>query len=102
MNLFTKEIICEAISSKRRLQFTYRDRTRVVEPQIFGINTKGEDLLSAYFVSGYSESTRKPGWRAYLLSELTHLTMLEEKFPGPREGYNPNDPHMVKIYCRLE
>jgi hypothetical protein len=74
----------------------------VVEPHILGQETTANEILSAYLVDGYSESRKDPYWRSYFLSDLTFLKMLDETFHGPRKGYNPNDPRMVKVYCRLE
>jgi hypothetical protein len=100
--MLAKDLICEAIRWKKLLQFTYGNHTRVVEPHLFGRDSAEHDVLSAYLVRGYSESGQKPYWRFYLLSNVTLLTMLDECFPGPRKGYNPKDPRMLKVYCRLE
>jgi hypothetical protein len=97
-----RDLICEAILRKRLLQFSYRNHTRIVEPHILGRETTANEILSAYLVGGYSESRKEPYWRSYFLSDLTHLEMLDQTFSAPREGYNPNDPKMVKVYCRLE
>lgn len=98
----TSDLICEAIRCKKLLQFSYGDHTRVVEPHLFGRDSAGHDVLSAYLVRGYSESRQRPYWRFYLLSNVTSLTMLDERFLGPRKGYNAKDPRMLKVYCRLE
>jgi hypothetical protein len=98
----TGDLICEAIRRRRLLQFSYGDHLRVVEPHVFGQDSAGRDLLSAYLVGGYSESQKKPYWRFYLLSNIPLLTMLDDHFPGPRQGYNPKDPRMRKVYCCLE
>lgn len=100
--MLAKDLICDAIRSKKLLQFSYRNHTRVVEPHLFGRDSAGHDVLSAYLVRGYSESRKQPNWRFYLLSDLTLLTMLDETFSEPRKGYNPKDPRMLKVYCRLE
>ena len=97
-----KDLICEAIRCKKLLQFSYGNHMRVVEPHILGRDSAGHDVLSAYLVRGYSESRKQPYWRFYLLSDLKPLTMVDETFPGPRKGYNPKDPRMLKVYCRLE
>jgi hypothetical protein len=99
--MVAKDLICEAIRRKRLLQFSYENHTRVVEPHILGRDAAGHDILSAYLVRGYSESRKQPYWRFYLLSDVKLLTMLDEHFPGPRKGYNPKDPRMLKVYCRL-
>ena len=99
--MVARDLICEAIRCKKLLQFSYGNHTRVVEPHLFGRDSAGHDVLSAYLVRGYSESRKQPYWRFYLLSDLELLTMLDEHFPGPRKGYNPKDPRMLKVYCRL-
>jgi hypothetical protein len=98
----TSDLICEAIRCIKLLQFSYESHTRVVEPHILGRDSAGHDILSAYLVRGYSESRKQPYWRFYLLKDITLLTMLDETFSGPRKGYNPKDPRMLKVYCRLE
>jgi hypothetical protein len=94
-------IICQAIEKQRLLQFSYDDLTRIVEPHLFGRKTSGNDVLSGYLVGGYTESDNAPYWRNYLVAEMEFVVMLEETFSGPREGYNPDDGSMEKIYCRL-
>jgi hypothetical protein len=100
--MHTSDLICEAIRCKKLLQFSYGNHTRVVEPHLFGRDSAEHDVLSAYLVRGYSESRQKPYWRFYLVSNLTLLTMLDERFPGPRKGYNPRGQRMLKVYCCLE
>lgn len=80
-----RHVICEAIRRKKLLQFSYKNHTRVVEPHIYGRDSAGHDLLSAYLVGGHSESKKRPYWRFYRLSDVTLLTMLNERFSGARE-----------------
>jgi hypothetical protein len=40
--------LLESIGSRRRLRFTYNGRARVVEPQCYGIGTKGTVLLRVH------------------------------------------------------
>lgn len=44
----TRLLICQAIGKKRLLMFGYGDFVRVVEPRLFGINSAGHEMLSAY------------------------------------------------------
>ncbi|WP_299764676.1 hypothetical protein [Ramlibacter sp.] len=37
-----------AIEQKRRLRFIYNSRTRVVEPQCYGVGTRGTQLLRVH------------------------------------------------------
>ncbi len=84
------------------LEIEYAGYSRIVEPQIFGVNRKGNEILSAWFVRGYSESRERSSWRDYLLSEITKLKILEEPFRGPRPGYVPGGGKKFKeVYCEL-
>jgi hypothetical protein len=94
-------IICDAIKNKRLLQFSYDDFTRIVEPHLLGQKSSGKDALSAYLVRGYTESERQPYWRSYSVEKMEFIIMLDERFENAREGYNPNDKTMQRIYCRL-
>ena len=96
-----KNEICEAIKSKRLLQFQYDGLVRVVEPHLLGRKTSGKDSLSAYLVRGYTKLDREPFWACYVLSEMKSLVVLDEIFAAPREGYNPNDKGMKYVFCRL-
>jgi len=94
--------ICEAIKRRRLLMFGYGDFVRVVEPHLFGVNSAGHEMLSAWLRPGHSRTDPDGGWRNYLTSEITNLQMLDETFAGPREGFNPADPRMQETYCVLE
>ena len=96
------EAVLNAIKEKRLLSFTYQGQRRVVEPHIYGRNAAGNDILTAWFVQGYSESLSVPGWRSYLVSEARDLVQLDEMFEHPRPGFNPSDPHFVQVYASLE
>ena len=94
-------LICEAIQRRRLLMFGYGDFVRVVEPHMFGVNSAGHEMLSAWLRPGHSRSDPDGGWRNYLTSEITNLQMLDEAFERPRPGYNADDPRMRDVFCRL-
>ena len=95
-------VICDAIRARRLLRFVYDGYERVVEPHLYGINTAGNEALSAYLVRGWSASDTAPGWRTYLVKEMRDTAALAEPFGGTREGYNPEDSRMTQIYCRAD
>jgi hypothetical protein len=97
-----KDTICEAIADRRLLQFNYHGHNRVVEPHLLGQDRSGNDVLSAYFVSGFTESSHSRRWRRYFVNDIQDLTGLAKRFDGPREGYNSSDPSFVRIHCCLE
>lgn len=94
-------LICEAIRKRRLLMFGYGDFVRVVEPHMFGVNSAGHEMLSAWLRPGHSRTDPDGGWRNYLTSEIVNLQMLDEAFAGPREGFNATDPRMREIHCAL-
>jgi hypothetical protein len=96
-----RDLICEAIRARKLLHFNYGNQMRLVEPHFCGIDAAHHDVLSAYLVSGYSESGQQPYWRFYLASKMTELAILEAHFHRPREGYKPDDPRFMTVYCQL-
>jgi len=96
-----RQTICGAIAAKQLLAFSYEGSERIVEPHLCGHNTAGHDALLAWFVRGYSESAAGPGWRTYLLTEMSKVRPVEETFAHAQAGYNPTDGSMRLVYCQL-
>jgi hypothetical protein len=53
-------------------------------------NNAGHLSLSARFLGGAGESQEGQGWREYLLSEMSDVTVLPQTFAGPHPGYRPD------------
>jgi predicted DNA-binding transcriptional regulator YafY len=85
------DVLCKAISDKRLVQFYYTGDgtpgTRTVEPHMVAENKANHLALSAWYLSGASESGQGPGWREYLISDISNATELPGQFSGPRQGY---------------
>jgi microsomal dipeptidase-like Zn-dependent dipeptidase len=47
-------ILCEAIRSRRLVEFLYEGGLRVVEPHMIAQNELGHSILSGWFVAGFS------------------------------------------------
>ena len=88
------ESLCLAIREKHLVKFNYfRDAVsgvRIVEPHMVAYNESNQLSLSAWFISGASESQAGPGWREYLVPYMTDVMLLPEKFLQPRPGYKPD------------
>jgi len=97
-----KEIVCNAITNRRLLSFTYEGFERVVEPHLCGQNDARHDVLLGWMVRGHSNSDPRPGWRNYLLTAMRNVQILDETFDQPRPGFKPVDSRMTTVYCRLE
>ncbi|MED5622294.1 WYL domain-containing protein [Ideonella sp. BN130291] len=88
--------LVKAIEQKRRLRFTYNGRTRLVEPQCYGVGIKATELLRAHQLTGGTE--REP---LFDVSKMSQLQVLEETFPRPGPNYRRNDSAMARIFAQL-
>jgi hypothetical protein len=95
--------ICEALQQRRMLRFRYKDRSTntVVEPYLYGENTAGHTVISAWLVTGETHDTKAPYWRQYFVKEMQWVELLPDRFESNRPGYNANDPHFRTIECRV-
>ena len=95
-----KQIIIQAIENKKLLELIYDGGRRVVEPHCFGRNSKGNEIVRAFQVDGYS-STGKMGWKLYDIAKVSSLILIDEVFLNPRPDYVKGDKGMTIIYCEL-
>lgn len=105
LTMFQTEI-CSAIKALRPVRFHYSlDETpgfRIVEPHMVAHTKTGALALSAWYLSGATFSNSGPGWRVYLLSGISQLSILNEPFEGPRDGYKPDGgKSFKKVQCGL-
>jgi hypothetical protein len=95
--------ICSAIDSRKVVSFYYRGGIRFVEPFCFGLHKSfGKEVLRGYQVGGFSEFGEPFGWKIYTLDEISKLVVTDNNFRDDRKYYNPDDPMMKKIICRVE
>lgn len=102
----SQSVICEAIRNCNLIQFNYSlgsdPGVRTVEPHMVAYNEAGNLALSAWFLRGSSASQEGPRWREYLLSGISNVSVLTERFSGPRPGYNPTGGKKFNnIQCAL-
>ena len=99
-------MICGAIATRNLIQFYYSSDQapgyRIVEPHMVAYNSANHLALSAWYLSGASESGEGPGWREYLISGISSVTVLPSTFSGPRPGYKPDGGKSFhNIQCAL-
>lgn len=95
-----RDLLCRAIADKHLVQFKYDGRSRIVEPFCCGKSTAGNDVLRGFQIRG-SDKTKPLCWRLYELSEMSQVSITQHSFKGKREDYNPEDPAMTEIFCRI-
>jgi len=93
--------ICSAIRDKRIITFYYDGGLRKNEPYCHGVTKKGNEVLRAFQISGYSRSGNPIGWKLFSVSKISNLKILDETFQSNRRDYNPNDHAMSRIFCRI-
>ncbi|WP_077001615.1 hypothetical protein [Variovorax sp. KK3] len=89
-------LVVQAIQERRRLRLTYHGRTRLAEPQCYGIGHRGTELLRVHQLQGGSQ--REP---LFNLAEISDLVMLDEVFTAPGPHYKRDDSAMKIIFCQL-
>lgn len=102
-SIHNRSRVCDAISQRHLLRFRYTDnKTRIVEPHLVGESTAHNDVLVAWRLRTEPiDGSRPNGWRNYRLDEMHSIEILEETFDRPRADYNPNDNHILRVYCYL-
>jgi hypothetical protein len=90
------QIIAASIREKRRLRFTYNGKTRLGEPQCYGVGTQGTELLRVHQIEGGVQ--REP---LFDVSKMRDLVVLDEFFTRPGPNYTKNDSAMATIFCQL-
>ena len=93
--------ICDAINNLTLISFSYHGHNRVVEPHTYGVDKGGHLALSAYQVRGSSRKGRLPDWRIFHDNDMQFVSVLQETFEGPRDGYKKGDKRFSTIHCEL-
>jgi len=88
--------IVQAIEGRRRLRFVYHGRARLVEPQCYGIGTRGTELLRGHQLTGGTQA--EP---LFDVSKISGLTLLDQGFVKPGPHYKRNDSAMREIFAQL-
>ena len=73
--------VVHPIEHRRRLRFTYNGKPRLVEPQCYGVGTKGTELLRVHQLRGGTE--REP---LFDVARIGEIVVLDDTFqaPGPQ------------------
>lgn len=91
-----REILCDALKSKRRVKFFYHGKERTGEPQCCGISKTGKEVIRMHLVKGGSRPEQ-----LFEISEMKSLQVLNQHFDKPGPNYRKNDSHMREIFCQL-
>jgi hypothetical protein len=90
------ETLVRAIRERRVVSFEYNGRARVVEPQCYGVGSKGTELLRALQVQD-----RETKEALFDVAKMHDLCILDRRFVDPGQHYRPNDSAMVTVFAQL-
>jgi len=90
------QVLVRAIEQKRRLSFLYNGKARLVEPQCYGIGSRGTELLRVHQLQGGRE--REP---LFDVAKISELVVLDQVFHRPGPNYKKDDSAMKTIFAQL-
>ena len=90
------DTICNAITNKLSLEFTYHNKQRKVEPHSHGCDVNGHDALRAFQFDSDND-----GWRTFHVEDIKNLRISSRPFYTTRPRYSRSDTEMSTIYCEL-
>lgn len=93
-------LIIDAIHKRHLLSLWWQGGLRTVQPHAYGINTRGNEMLRCWQVSGYSRSNKVPGWKPILVGGVHSITLLDDNFEQHAE-YKKNDRHLITIFAQV-
>jgi len=94
-------LICEAIHSRKLLEFDYEGMLRVAAPYCHGVTNQGLEVVRAVQVAGASRSGRLGIGKLWLVEKMKDLRTTGDLFEPDDPHYNPNDSAMPQIHCRI-
>lgn len=89
-------LLLAAIRDRRRLRFRYNGRPRLVEPQCYGLGTRGTQLLRAHQLEGGEQA--EP---LFDVARIEALELLDATFDHPGPHYRRGDSAMASIFAEL-
>ena len=94
--------ICDAVDRRIVLELRYHAYSRLVEPYVYGVSRIGDELLRCYQVAGGSVGGERRGWKLLKVAEIASFHATQTSFEARTRSYNPEDPGIPEIHCRIE
>ena len=94
------ETLVHGVLNHRVVDLAYHGFRRSVEPYLVGIHQAGEAILLAYQTAGFSRSGDVPGWRTFIIAEISEAVLTDRVFMPSRRDFNRDDPRMTEIFAR--
>jgi hypothetical protein len=69
---------------------------------VHGVSRHGDELLRCYQVAGGSVGGGRRGWKLLRVEEIASFHATQTSFEPRTQSYNPEDPAMAEVFCRIE
>lgn len=97
----TAEVVREALRERRVVTFTYKGRERVAEPHALGKAGDDRPALLAWQTAGDGNTEPPPGWRVFVLAEISGLKATGATFAGPRADYRSKGSGLKSVEAEV-
>ena len=96
------EQIKQAIREKRKLQFIYQNKNRVVDPHVFGVTAKNNEVILCWQTGGSSSRPNDlPNWRMFETNKISQLQILNENFIPQSHRHNAFESDIKTVYALI-
>ena len=92
-------LLRKAITEKRLLELTYKEKRRVIEPHDYGVQN-GSIKLLAYQLFGADKGP--PRWRLFEVASIQDMRLLDRRFRGGRPGASANHNRWNELFLRVQ
>ena len=99
-NQSTHDLLLKAISGKRLINFSYKNKQRMAEPHDYGIQN-GIRRLLCYQVGGQTNTGRLPSWRLVDVDAMKDLQISDRIFAGNRAPESGKHHSWEVIFARV-
>ena len=95
------QLITQAIKERRKLHFTYKSKGRIVDPHVFGISTKDNEVVLCWQTGGQSSKNDLPNWRMFKTHKIQGLHIGDEHFIPQRERHDTFESDIRITYAAV-
>ena len=94
--------ICNAIMSRSIVELNYDKKTILVEPYLYGLSTKGQEVVKVYQISSMpTEEADKSGWKILQVAKISDWKTTTDCFLENRAGYSVKDENIFSLICSV-
>lgn len=98
----SEQAICRAVRERLIVGGVYEDHHRILETYCHGFSSDSREMVVAFQIGGTSRSGPGIGWRAFYLSELKNLTILNERYVARSDYVPKRSKNLAALHCYVD